>query len=318
LSEPHSLDGLARLLPAARPAEARALLEAADSAAAAIRANGGSLAAAALREAVLDAAARSAPGGAVEALLERLLTLHVAERDREAVARRLLDRARAEGRGTLAAAVEDWLYDRAPGPGSRRPLAAAAEGDDAGPRRGSKLGEPVPFPEGRAIAVANAGLVLAGAYLPQLFARLGLVAPGADGRLGWISSEAADWAVHLLQFLADGSCDSPEPALALNKLLCGLDPAEPALPFIVVTDEERSICESLLEAMLGNWPMLRGSSTAALRETFLQRQGRLVRGEGGWKLQVERKVLDILLDDLPWSFAMIFNAWMPEPLSVDW
>jgi hypothetical protein len=64
--------------------------------------------------------------------------------------------------------------------------------------------------------------------------------------------------------------------------------------------------------------MLHGSSVAALRETFLQREGCIVRIEGGWRVDVERKVLDVLIDGLPWSFSMILHPWMREPISVVW
>ena len=85
-----------------------------------------------------------------------------------------------------------------------------------------------------------------------------------------------------------------------------------------MTNSERSTCDSLLAALIDNWPMLKGSSVAALQETFLQRDGRISRTDSGWKLEVERKVLDVLVDAVPWSFAMILHSWMREPLTVTW
>jgi hypothetical protein len=43
-----------------------------------------------------------------------------------------------------------------------------------------------------------------------------------------------------------------------------------------------------------------------------------VRVEEGWRLEVERKTLDVLMDDLPWSFSMILHPWMAEPITVAW
>ena len=73
-----------------------------------------------------------------------------------------------------------------------------------------------------------------------------------------------------------------------------------------------------LNAMLANWPPLRSSSVEALRETFLQRDGRLTRNDSGWKLEVEHKVIDILIDQLPWGFSTILHPWMPESIAVQW
>jgi hypothetical protein len=35
-------------------------------------------------------------------------------------------------------------------------------------------------------------------------------------------------------------------------------------------------------------------------------------------LQVERRVLDILLDQLPWGYSTLRHAWMSAPISVTW
>jgi hypothetical protein len=295
---------LARLLFAARPREARALLAAGDLARGVFAAQGRSLAPEQLWEALLAGAA-APPGGAVRRLVDRLVPPGA---EAEALAAALLARARAVRQAPLAAALEELAAERA----------AAGRAPPPAPKRGP-IDERSPFGRGEeAIAVGNAGLVIAAPYLPALFERLGLVERGSDGRTVWVDPEASGRGVHLLQYLADGRTDAPEPFLALNKILCGLDPSWPALPGIEPTQAERETCLSLLEAIVANWPMLRGSSVAALQETFLQREGRLVRAELGWKLEVERKTLDVLLDDLPWSFSTILSPWMNEPLTVAW
>jgi hypothetical protein len=70
--------------------------------------------------------------------------------------------------------------------------------------------------------------------------------------------------------------------------------------------------------MIANWPVIRNTSLAALRETFLQREGRLLRGEGRWSLRVQRKGLDVLTDRVPWSFATVYHDWMADPIHVTW
>jgi hypothetical protein len=191
--------------------------------------------------------------------------------------------------------------------GSRKPVPA--------PDRASDNSRPAE-PEG-AIFIDNAGIVLLNPYLPTLFERLGLLTETDKGpRL--VGLEATSRGVHLLQYIADGRCDRPEPVLVLNKLLCGLTPAQPIEASIEPSDFERATCDGLTAAVIANWPSIANSSPAALRETFLQRQGRLLRGDRGWKLHVQRKTLDVLVDQLPWSFAQLFHRWMAEPVQVTW
>jgi hypothetical protein len=33
---------------------------------------------------------------------------------------------------------------------------------------------------------------------------------------------------------------------------------------------------------------------------------------------VQRKTLDILVDQVPWSIGVVFHAWMPAALHVTW
>jgi hypothetical protein len=164
--------------------------------------------------------------------------------------------------------------------------------------------------------VENAGLVLTSPFLPHFFSTLGLLLP-ADGT-AQIDPEQASRAVHLLQFLVDGRCDVPEPELVLNKLLCGLSPETPVAASITPTEAETSLCDQLLKAMLANWPVISSTSMEGLRETFLQRSGRLEMRPDGPTLTVQRKTLDVLVDQVPWGFRMIFHPWMGQPVHVSW
>lgn len=298
---------LARLLFAARPHEARALLGSADLIRGAFAAEGRGIAPEALWEALLGSLL--APrGAAIARLVDRLVALD--EEGAAGLVPRLLARARAARHGPLAAALEGQAA--AAGQPSRKASAAAeASPDGVSDRTFLWGGEEGP------ILVLNAGMVIAAPFLGPLCQRAGL-ATAPDGALRWVEPEAAGRAVHLLQYLVDGRTDAPEPLLALNKILCGLDPSWPALPAIEMTLLERETCDSLLASILALWPALSGSSVAALRETFLQREGRLSRAGPSWKLEVERKTVDVLVDSLPWSLATILTPWTPHPLFVTW
>lgn len=165
--------------------------------------------------------------------------------------------------------------------------------------------------------VRNAGLVLTGPYLPRIFETLEMT-ENVDGAIRWKTQSAAARAVHLLQFLVDGQTSAPEPTLVLNKILCGLDLGTPVEAGIEITERERDVSEQLLKAMIANWQAIAQSSIAALRETFLQREGKLEQHENGWKLRVQRKTVDVLVDQVPWNFSVILLPWMPLPLYVTW
>lgn len=170
--------------------------------------------------------------------------------------------------------------------------------------------EPEP---GETIYLANAGLVLAGAYVPMLFDRLGLT----QGR-AFTSPEAAERGAQLLQVLVDGGEPAPDHQLTLNKILCGLDLAAPLARDFEATQAERETIESLLQAMIERWSIIGRTSVAGLRETFLQRQGALMFEPGAWRLQVEPRAFDMLLDQIPWGYQTLKLPWMSQVLHVDW
>jgi len=177
--------------------------------------------------------------------------------------------------------------------------------------------EPWHFPEppdlNEPIFVTNAGLVLLGPYLPLLFDRLGLL---REQR--FIDERAAERAVLLTQFAVTGHAAAPETDLMLNKLLCGV-PFEAVLPrAIVMQAHEQEMIETLLTAVIAHWSALGRTSVAGLRETFLQREGRLEHGEDRWQLQVKSLTFDVLMDRLPWGYATLKFPWMREVLHVDW
>jgi hypothetical protein len=171
---------------------------------------------------------------------------------------------------------------------------------------------------GDPIYLSNAGLALTAPFLPHLFSTLGMLEPDGKGRSQWRSEHSASRAVHLLQYLVDENPAAPEPLLVLNKVLCGIPSATPVEAGIEMTQPEREICDQLLEAVIANWTIISNTSAAGLRETFLQREGRLEYDGDKWKLQVQRKTLDVLVDQMPWSFKLVFHDWMPEPLHVTW
>ena len=52
--------------------------------------------------------------------------------------------------------------------------------------------------------------------------------------------------------------------------------------------------------------------------SFLQRNGRLQRDSDAWRLVVESRPFDMLLDQIPWSFATLKFPWMERVIYVEW
>ncbi len=171
---------------------------------------------------------------------------------------------------------------------------------------------------GNLLYIGNAGLVLFNPFLPRFFDELGVLQEDAEGKPRIIGSENLSRAVHLLQHLVDERCDRPEHELVLNKLLCGAAPSVPITASILPSEEELALCAKVTAGVLANWASIRNTSPAGLRETFLQREGRLSHGDNGWALCVQRKTVDVLVDQIPWSFAVIYQRWMTEALHVTW
>jgi len=164
------------------------------------------------------------------------------------------------------------------------------------------------------IYIDNAGQVLAAPYLPRLFSMLKLVGEGA-----FVDRQAAERAVHLLQFMVNEQTQSPEFQLILNKILCGVSTGIPICREIDISAQEQETIEGLIRGMIQNWTTIGNTSISGLRETFLRRKGKLqLKEDGMWYLTVEPGVFDMLLDSLPWSFSVIKHSWMERAVHVTW
>lgn len=165
-----------------------------------------------------------------------------------------------------------------------------------------------------ALPVPYAGAVLLHPFFGPLFQRVGLLADPAAFR----DDAATARAVLLAHHLATGSDEAPEPETLLFKLMCGLAFAQPIPRRIDLTTREREEALSVLNSVITHWRRLGHASPAGLRESFLSRPGQLRRYGKGWRLTVEPRGVDILLDDLPWMLSRVKTPFMPTLLSVDW
>jgi hypothetical protein len=164
------------------------------------------------------------------------------------------------------------------------------------------------------IYVENAGLILFHPFLKSLFQQLELTKKDI-----WTSKINQHKAILLTQFLISGETKIAENELVLNKILCGFLIENVVNTQLEITQKEIEKCESLLQAVIEYWKILGDTSIAGLRETFLQREGKILFTENEkLELWVKQEGVDILLAQLPWGIEMIKTPWMEDFLQCYW
>ena len=159
----------------------------------------------------------------------------------------------------------------------------------------------------------HAGIILLHPFLNSFFKRLEMVHDKEFANL-----MAHQKALHLLYYLSTGQKHPDEYELVIAKVLCAYPLQQPVETDIELTEMELNEANDLLIAAIAQWEVLKNSSAAALREGFLQRNGKLFSKSDKLYLQVEKSAIDVLLDRLPWNLSMIKLPWMNEMLRVEW
>jgi len=163
------------------------------------------------------------------------------------------------------------------------------------------------------ILVQNAGLVLFHPFISQFFKNFKWLS-----EKGKIKSEFRYHAVQTLHFIATGNEDFFEDNMLLEKFLCGISLTKSVPVQSLLNAGIKEEANKLLESVIMHWEAIGNTSPAGLREGFVLRDGKLIRKDNGYKLVVERKTLDILLDQLPWNISLVKLPWKDELLYVEW
>ncbi len=163
------------------------------------------------------------------------------------------------------------------------------------------------------IFIVNAGIVLAHSFIGFLFKRLALVEANS-----FKDADAQLKGIFLLHYLSTGNTTAAEHELVLCKLLCAypISRVVPAVQILLPAELEEA--NNMLVAMLQQWDKLQNTSIAGLRESFLQRRGKIFTKSERVIVQVEQSSIDILLDYLPWNLSIIKLPWMKEIVQVEW
>jgi hypothetical protein len=163
------------------------------------------------------------------------------------------------------------------------------------------------------IIINNAGLVLLWPFLPAFFNELGLT---KDEK--FISKNDAIRAAWLLEYLVTGQEHNNENDIALNKFLCNILTVSVPKKHLELTYPEIKESEYLLTAVIHHWKSIEHVSIKGFRDSFLKREGELIFEREAVILRVDKYALDILLDQIPWSIAIIQLTWMEKPIIVEW
>lgn len=163
------------------------------------------------------------------------------------------------------------------------------------------------------VMVNNGGMVLLWPFLSKFFVELGLLEEG-----NFTDMEGQNRAAYLLQYLVFGRLDFGEHEMVLNKVLTGIAIDSTLDPVWELDDSEIQLSASLMNGLVKNWDKVKNSSTEAIMETFLQREGSLSVKEEHIILKIDKKGVDVLLNSLPWSISIVRLPWMNKPLMVEW
>lgn len=163
--------------------------------------------------------------------------------------------------------------------------------------------------------VRNAGIVVLAPFFPQLFRALNWVEHDT-----WRNEIAMSQAVRLIGYVCSGSQEGWEQDWVLAKILCGVPPETVIDIDLPLPREAIDLSVQMMEAAIDQWKVLKSTTPDGLRELFIRREGKLSADEEGtgWRLRVEKKSQDVLLERLPWGISVIRLPWMETMLLVEW
>jgi hypothetical protein len=165
----------------------------------------------------------------------------------------------------------------------------------------------------KAVYIQNAGLILAHPFLWDFLTQTNCT----DGS-SQLLPEKKQKAVHLLHYLASGQEQEMEYNLTFEKFLCGIPLDSPVNRRFAISEQDKNECDDLLRSIIRHWPVLKNTSPDGLRQMFFQRNGKLNLQKAPFKLNVERKAQDILLEQLQWNISIVKLPWLNDLLFIEW
>ena len=170
------------------------------------------------------------------------------------------------------------------------------------------------------VIINNAGMLLLQFFIPRMCRMANYL--GEDAR-HFKDENSKIRAIFLLQYVVYGEeKEYSEGELYLNKILVGLNESTPLPRSCKLNKEEIRIVEEMVVMVKRMWDKVKHTSDIALRQAFFQREGAVTyetdRGMSRWIIEVKERAYDVLLDSLPWSYAMYRYPWRDEIIEVRW
>lgn len=204
--------------------------------------------------------------------------------------------------------VQTTPSDKKPKPGrSIEPREDRREGSLKAPTDNDKNDDPE-LVDG--VFINNAGAIIIAPFLSTLFQRTGLA---TDSII-----QDPSRALNLLHYCITGNTAPLEFELLLPKILCGVPTSFIPGPYKEPDEKMLAEADDMLQSATGHWSVLKDTTAAGLRESFLMRNGRLSLNDEGWLLVVGQKPYDMLLEQLPWNINIIRLPWMEHLIRTQW
>ena len=169
--------------------------------------------------------------------------------------------------------------------------------------------------EAQEIYINNAGMVICAPYIPQLFQVLGLTK--SNEFTSDLSMTKALDARTLLGYWRSGG--SQRTSTAINQIAVWCAHQHNFYHRYHPSEKEQMRANELLKAVINNWSKIGNMLVLKVfQNAFLQREGKLSMQRQQWRLQVEQRPHDLILQTLPWNIRMIKTSLMQEIINVEW
>ncbi|MFT5851700.1 MAG: hypothetical protein ACI87J_001673 [Colwellia sp.] len=165
-----------------------------------------------------------------------------------------------------------------------------------------------------ATQILFAGSILLYPYLTPFFKDLDYLSEDQK-----IKSNKQSSAVLLMVYLLTGKEQAFDYQLHFIKWLLGIQ-VSAFLPLEknALTENEKALADVVLLSLKSHWSVLKNTSIATIRESFLQRAGIMKLDHEQCHLHIERKGIDVLIDQIPFSLSIIRLSWIKQPITVTW
>ena len=160
--------------------------------------------------------------------------------------------------------------------------------------------------------INNAGLILIHPFIKTFFEECNLIHPKTN------QLKDPELSAHLLHYITTGKTCAPEYNMIFEKFLCNIPIHQPIRKNVKISKKHKIQAQNIIESVQYHWKPMKNSSVELLRNEFFQRPGKLSFNENQNTITVERKMQDILLDQLSWGMSMVKIPWQEKFIMVNW